>query len=105
MLFVVKRLSLYSISVNRINKIASVKPDIMNDDEQMYRLLNRNLEISITKNLSSGSFINLHPKYVQTWWRHQMEIFFRITGPFAGNSPVTGGESTGDRWIPLTKGQ
>ena len=32
------------------------------------------------------------------WWRHQMEVFFRVTGPLWG-------EFIGDRRIPLTKGQ
>ena len=30
------------------------------------------------------------------WWSHQMETFLRVTGPLWG-------ESTGDRWISLTK--
>ena len=30
------------------------------------------------------------------WWRHQMETFFRVTGPLCG-------EFTGQRWIPCTK--
>ena len=30
-----------------------------------------------------------------TWWRHNTEAFFRITGPFHG-------ESTGHQWEPLT---
>ena len=30
------------------------------------------------------------------WWRHQMEIFFRVTG-------LLFGEFTGNRWFPLTK--
>ena len=30
-----------------------------------------------------------------SWWRHQMEKFFRVTGPLCG-------EFTGHRWIPLT---
>ena len=30
------------------------------------------------------------------WWRHQMETFFRVTGPLCG-------EFTGYRWIPHTK--
>ena len=32
----------------------------------------------------------------KTWWRHQVEIFFRVTGPLWG-------ESSGHRRIPLTK--
>ena len=35
-------------------------------------------------------------KYTYAWWRHQMETFFRVTGPLWG-------ESTDHRWIPLTK--
>ena len=31
-----------------------------------------------------------------SWWRHQMKNIFRVTGPFWV-------ESTGHRWIPLTK--
>ena len=31
-----------------------------------------------------------------SWWRHQMEIFFRVTGPLCG-------EFSGHRWIPHTK--
>ena len=31
-----------------------------------------------------------------TWWRHQMETFFRVTGPLWG-------ESNRHWWIPLTK--
>ena len=27
---------------------------------------------------------------VSSWWRHQLEIIFRVTGLCAGNSPVTG---------------
>ena len=30
------------------------------------------------------------------WWRHQMETFFRVTGPLCGEFP-------GHRWIPHTK--
>ena len=33
---------------------------------------------------------------IRSWWRHQMETFFRVTGPLCG-------EFTGDRWFPLTK--
>ena len=35
---------------------------------------------------------------VLTWWRHQMEYNFRVTGALCG-------ELTGHWWIPLTKGQ
>ena len=31
-----------------------------------------------------------------SWWRHQIETFFRVTGPLNG-------EFTGHRWIPHTK--
>ena len=31
-----------------------------------------------------------------SWWRHQIENIFRVTGPLCG-------EFTGHRWIPLTK--
>ena len=31
-----------------------------------------------------------------SWWRHQMETFFRVTGLLCG-------EFTGHRWIPLTE--
>ena len=34
--------------------------------------------------------------YYMTWWRHQMETFFRVTGHLCG-------ELTGHRWIPLIK--
>ena len=34
--------------------------------------------------------------FAHTWWRHQMEAFFSVTGPLLG-------ESTGYRWISLTK--
>ena len=33
-----------------------------------------------------------------SWWRHQMETFFRVTGPL-----ILWGEFTGHWWIPLTK--
>ena len=33
---------------------------------------------------------------ISSWWRHQMETFFRVPGPLCG-------EFTGYRWIPLTK--
>ena len=32
----------------------------------------------------------------RAWWRHQLETFFRVSGPLWG-------KFTGHRWIPLTK--
>ena len=33
---------------------------------------------------------------IASWWHHQMERFFHVTGPMWE-------ESTGHQWIPLTK--
>ena len=41
------------------------------------------------------SSFSVHPMS-GSWWRHQMERFSAATGPLWG-------ESTGHRWIPLTK--
>ena len=38
----------------------------------------------------------LQRPWLVSWWRHQMEKIFRVTGPLCG-------EFTGLRWIPHTK--
>ena len=43
-------------------------------------------------------FFAIAMSHQYTWWHHQMEVFFRVTGPLYG-------EFTGHQWIPLTKGQ
>ena len=52
---------------------------------------------SISKNIRFGyDLLPVHFIHIVPWWRHQMETFFRVTGPLCR-------EFTGYRWIPLTK--
>ena len=46
--------------------------------------------------LDRGDVRNLGTTLDVTWWRHQMESFFRVTGPLWG-------ESTCHRRIPVTE--
>ena len=46
--------------------------------------------------LLTGNVTVMYTKIDITWWRHQMETFFRVTVHLCG-------EFTGPRWIPSTK--
>ena len=37
-----------------------------------------------------GGIDSTELRSVESWWRHQIETFFRVTGLCEGNSPVTG---------------
>ena len=51
----------------------------------------------VTDVIRTMSLINgLHLQIPIPWWRHQRGNIFRVNGPLWG-------ESTGHRWIPLTK--
>ena len=57
---------------------------------------------SLDKNWSYGKIYSIAEQSLcvticwYSWWRHQMETYFRVTGHLCG-------ECTGQWWIPLTK--
>ena len=61
------------------------------------KILHENIRISIfLRWISFGKFLVFFIRWRRSWWRNQIEIFFRVTGPMCG-------KFTGDRWISRTK--